>query len=172
MAGIAPDRASVSRRTLLRGRLRGEPVLRPPWAIDESPFSDACTGCGDCVRACPEAVLVQAAGGLPMFDPRRGECSFCGDCAGACDAQLFRPVEQRPWALRALVGQECLATQGVVCFSCRDACPTAAIRFAPSRTMPVPEVLSDRCTGCGACIAGCPAGALSLSALHEEAIDA
>lgn len=172
MPGIAPDPSRVSRRALLRGRLRGEPVLRPPWTIAESLFTDACVGCGDCVRACPEQVLEQGAGGLPVFDPRRGECSFCGDCAAACREPLFLPLEHRPWTLRAVVGQGCLAANGVVCSSCRDACGTAAIRFAPSRSVPVPEVLADRCTGCGACVAGCPTGALSLSAIPEESVDA
>lgn len=172
MRGIAPAPGGVTRRKLLRGGPHGVAVLRPPWAIHESAFTDACTGCGDCVRACPEQVLVQGGGGLPVFDPLRGECSFCGDCAPSCDARLFRAIEQRPWTLRAQVGQDCLATRGVVCSSCRDACATSAIRFAPSRAVAAPEVLSERCTGCGACVAGCPAGALSLSAISEEAMNA
>jgi ferredoxin-type protein NapF len=168
----ASAQTNASRRSLLRGRLREVPVPRPPWALDESRFADACTGCGDCIAACPEHVLVRGAGALPVFDPSRGECSFCGDCASACRVGLFASLDQAPWTLRALVDDSCLAAKGVVCFSCRDACGASAIRFAPARTVPVPEILADRCTGCGACVSGCPAAAISLAANQEEPIDA
>lgn len=171
MPATLPDRSRSSRRALLRGRLRAEPVLRPPWALEEAAFTDACTGCGDCVRACPEQVLVQGAGGLPVFDPTLGECSFCTDCASACRVGVFGPVDQAPWTLHAVVGSACLAANGVVCSSCRDACGVAAIRFAPARTVPIPEVLADRCTGCGACVAGCPTGAISLATTQGASID-
>ena len=172
MSVTGSPQATSSRRSLLRGRLRDTPVLRPPWTLDEARFTDACTGCGDCIRGCPEQVLVRGAGGLPVFDPAQGECSFCGDCAAACRVGLFAPLDQAPWTLRAQVGDSCLAANGVVCFSCRDACGESAIRFAPARTVPVPEILADRCTGCGACVSGCPTAAISLTAHHEESIDA
>ncbi|MGJ4804418.1 ferredoxin-type protein NapF [Luteimonas sp. SDU82] len=169
MADATIERCRPTRRALLRGRLHDEPTLRPPWALDGSRFSDACTGCGDCVSACQQQVLVRGAGGLPVFEPAQGECTFCGDCASVCEAGLFAPLAQRPWTLRAQVGSACLAMSGVVCFSCRDACGDSAIRFAPARTVPVPEVLADHCTGCGACVSGCPTAAISLAA--GETID-
>ena len=171
MPASLPDPSRPTRRALLRGRLRAEPVLRPPWALDEAMFADACTGCGDCVRACPEQVLVRGAGGLPVFEPALGECSFCGECASACRVGLFGAVDQAPWTLRAVVGSGCLAANGVVCSSCRDACGATAIRFAPARTVPVPDVLADRCTGCGACVAGCPTGAITLAAAPGASVD-
>ncbi|WP_132985381.1 ferredoxin-type protein NapF [Luteimonas terricola] len=160
-----PDR---SRRALLQGRLRARPLLRPPWALDESLFVDACTGCNACVAACPEAVLLAGEGGLPEFDPARGECTFCGDCASACRESAFGPLSDPPWTLRAQVGDACLAARGIVCSSCRDACGESAIRFPPTRTVPMPQVDADRCTGCGACVQGCPATAISLAPLVAE----
>lgn len=156
----------------MHGRLGAAPVLRPPWALDESRFTDACTGCGECIAACPERVLVAGAGGLPVFDPARGECTFCGECASACRAAAFGPVSATPWMLRARVDDRCLAMQGVVCSSCRDACGEAAIRFAPTRGIPLPEVLADRCTGCGGCVPVCPSGAIGLAQAREESVDA
>ena len=66
----------------------------------------------------------------------------------------------------AVIGVGCIAfAQNVVCRSCGDACGEAAIRFSPrlggaSR----PEVLTERCTGCGACVSACPAGAVTMAA--------
>ncbi|QDW67187.1 ferredoxin-type protein NapF [Luteimonas granuli] len=168
---VATSLPDPGRRALLRGRLHGPPPLRPPWALDEPRFVDACTGCGDCVTACPENVLHLGGGRLPEFDPGRGECTFCGDCASACAAPAFNSVSALPWTLRARVGEACLTARGIVCSSCRDACGEAAIRFPPTRAVPVPRIDADRCTGCGACVAGCPSAAISLAHAPREVAD-
>lgn len=63
------------------------------------------------------------------------------------------------------IGGDCLARAGIHCRSCGDACPEAAIRFRPRLgAPPLPEVGPARCTGCGACVEVCPAGAVSLGA--------
>ncbi len=152
-----------SRRSLLLGRTRAETPLRPPWALDETAFVDTCTGCNECVRRCPERVLVRGAGGYPVFDPGQGECTFCGDCADACDARaLDRASAKAPWTLRAQVADTCLTHHGVVCASCRDACPEHAIAFRPAVPVASPSIDSDRCTGCGACVSACPVSAIAL----------
>lgn len=161
-----------NRRALLRGRPRARPLLRPPWALDDARFTGCCTGCGDCIDACPEGVLVRGEGGLPEFDPARGECSFCGDCASACGEHAFAPVTQRPWSLLATVGDACLAARGIVCSSCRDACGESAIAFPVSRAVPVPRVDADRCSGCGACVGACPVAAIGLHSAAGEGADA
>ena len=67
--------------------------------------------------------------------------------------------------LRAAIGDTCLTLRGVVCQSCRDTCPSGAIRFTPAlRSAPRPTVETDRCTGCGACVAGCPVQAITVAA--------
>lgn len=164
----------AGRRAVLRGWSNPSPALRPPWTWEVGRFTEDCTGCERCVEACPEHVLVPGEGRLPQFDPGRGECTFCGDCAAACPEQLFSdPRASVPWNLHARIGQSCLALQGVVCSGCRDACGEAAILFPLNAAVPLPQVRADRCTGCGACVAGCPVRAIHLSqAVIEEVVDA
>lgn len=64
----------------------------------------------------------------------------------------------------ARVGDGCLARCGIVCQSCRDACPEGAIRFRPKLgRVAEPEVDLAACTGCGECVAPCPVAAIEIA---------
>lgn len=159
-----PDRG---RRALLFGRRAAAPALRPPGSLAEIAFLDACTACSACIAACPEQVLVVGAGRHPEFDPRRGECTFCGACADACVPGAIRRAGPA-WDLVATPGEACMPRRGVVCSSCRDACPTQAIRFPLRARIPLPEIDAEACTGCGACVSVCPADAIALQRGAKE----
>jgi ferredoxin-type protein NapF len=59
----------------------------------------------------------------------------------------------------------CLARLFVHCQSCGDACPEQAIGFRPRLGgPPLPTISAERCTGCGECIAACPADAIVRTA--------
>ncbi len=157
-----------SRRALLLGRSQGRAPLRPPWALAEADFVDVCTACGACVERCPEQVLVRGAAGYPVFDPRLGECTFCGDCADACQPRAIdRTATDVPWRTLASAGDACLPRHGVVCSSCRDACPERAIAFPLSISVPTPVIDPARCNGCGACVSVCPVDAVTLMQLEQ-----
>lgn len=157
------SQADLSRRRLLTGRPPSEMAPpRPPWA-ETARFVEACTRCGDCGRACPEAIVVAGSGGFPRLDFRRGGCTFCGACADACRQPVFGSRDGRPWFLVARLSERCLARSGVVCQSCGDACEPRAIRFRPAlRTAAQPELDAGACTGCGACVSACPADAITV----------
>jgi NAD-dependent dihydropyrimidine dehydrogenase PreA subunit len=56
--------------------------------LDES----RCTGCGDCVSACPTACL-EMAGKVPWL-PRPRDCVICALCVQICPASALKMA---PW---------------------------------------------------------------------------
>jgi ferredoxin-type protein NapF len=153
---------TISRRDLLRGRTQPQPApFRPPWTDDHA-VRDRCTGCGDCVAACPEDVL-RMDRGYPAVALGAGKCTFCGACAEACPAGVFGRERVPPWPVRASVSDACLLAAGIACQLCTDACPEQALRMDLSqRPVGRIEVRASACTGCGACLGICPAGAIQL----------
>ena len=124
--------------------------------------------CAACVEACPEGVLKLGAGRLVELDLSSAGCTLCGECASRCEAGLFdgaRPAF--PWI--ATIGEACLAPG-------RDPLPQLPGRLRTRRD-PLPpgpggvalaELDSQRCNGCGACLAPCPSQAIQLRALSTK----
>ena len=156
----------ASRRGFFRGRPRPKAEIRPPWAVADTAFTDACTRCGDCLGVCPQHIIVTGDGGFPTIDFRHGECTFCGACVSACKpGALCRADDSLPWSLKASIGETCLPNKGVECRVCGDFCDARAIRFPPRLGgSPLPEIATDLCTGCGACVAPCPVAAIKVGA--------
>lgn len=154
-----------SRRGFLRGRVRsGASPVRPPWALPEATFLAACTRCRNCAIICPTRII-QIGDGYPHVDFSIGTCTFCGECVRVCaPAALRRTENAAPWQRKARVKEGCLANRGVECRICGEQCEAEAIRFLPrAGGLPAPEVLPDRCTGCGACVAPCPARVIEVA---------
>ena len=160
------------RRNFLTGRRVSLPDrVRPPWALASSLAAD-CTGCGACIAACPQHIIALDESARPALDFSGGECSFCGACAEACPEPVFDRLLPA-FEHVAAAGADCFAQRGIVCQSCGDACPESAIRFRPRLGGPaLPEIASDRCNGCGACVAACPAQAIAVGARPAESAHA
>ena len=154
----------ASRRGFLRGRPRPQAEIRPPWALPEDAFIDRCTRCNDCLKACPQKILVVGDGGYPTVDFSHAECTFCGDCVTACRPRaLVRLDDAAPWQRKAVINDACLARRSVECRICGDFCDARAIRFLLRLGgSPLPEIDSALCTGCGACVAPCPSRAIAI----------
>jgi len=161
---------NLSRRNFLRGSANKRTPLRPPWARPEAEFKKLCTGCNDCVEACPENIIFDR-GGLPQISFRDGYCTFCGDCVKACDVGAFvaeagcdNLSSCSAWSLRAHFDHRCIAANGTECRICGEQCEVGAIRFKPRRGgPPIPTIDAATCTGCGACVGPCPTGAIEVS---------
>lgn len=154
-----------SRRALLKGRVRHEPRLRPPWAVSEHAFTQLCTRCGECMHACETQIIVAGDGGFPEVDFTRGECTFCQACVQACPEPIFRDAEQNnAWEHVARIDEGCLVKQGIHCKSCGEMCEVGAIRFTfNAHRIPEPIVDTQACNGCGACVQFCPVGVVVMA---------
>ena len=63
----------------------------------------------------------------------------------------------------ARIESGCLARHGVFCRSCGESCEPAAILFQPVvGGVPLPDIDMAKCTGCGECLASCPAQSIVL----------
>ncbi len=159
------------RRSFLRGNLRAAgaaepaPAARPPWALrPDAEFVARCTGCGDCVRACPRGVLRRGDGGLAEIAFDSAGCSLCGDCARVCAARAIDPsVQAQAFEWRVQVGDACLNRRGVECRVCGDACDVRVLRFTPAPGgIAQLRIDAAACTGCGDCVGVCPVKAIEL----------
>ena len=158
-------------------------LLRPPGALDEPAFAQACSRCGDCVRVCPAQCIVideAIAGGLPYIEPRQSPCVVCEDlsCMKACPTGALSLVEsaQQIQMGRAEVDHNrCLRNSpgevddGVIdadsqvqpCRLCVDDCPMGSEAIGIDDQSRV-EVRSG-CVGCGVCERVCPTEPASIA---------
>ncbi|MBI2193402.1 MAG: 4Fe-4S dicluster domain-containing protein [Planctomycetes bacterium] len=148
-------------------------VLRPPGAVPESQFGQACTRCDACIRACPHGVVRKAGPEFgpdlfetPVVVPRENPCRMCADvpCIRSCKAgALARPNPGPVKIGTAIVGVEkCYLARGQPCDYCLKHCPVRprAIRAGPPGRPPAVD--ASACTGCGVCVQICPAEAIEV----------
>lgn len=170
----------LSRRRFLRGgflaslqsqqiKQQGPRAIRPPWAVNESDFTTACTRCGDCIQVCETQILIKGEGGFPEVSFARGECTFCQQCVDVCRQPIFRSTEEIPWSHKVEILDGCLTKRQVECRSCGDSCEMRAIRFIPTFGKVAQTALNtDNCNGCGACIQSCPVSAIVVIYPEDE----
>ncbi len=164
---------NINRIQLLRGDLTGTRLpLRPPWALPETDFIDYCDRCGDCIPACEAGVIKVGQGGYPQIDFSTAGCSFCRECLRVCKQGALHYGEASdptPWNLKATILDGCLSLNAVICRSCGEACDEHAIRFQ-LETGGVARLRLDweRCSGCGACLAVCPAKEIKMTSIETS----
>ncbi|MGR5140265.1 ferredoxin-type protein NapG [Photobacterium sp. DNB23_23_1] len=151
--------------------------IRPPGALPEPEFLQACLRCGLCVQACPydtlklASLLSPVASGTPYFTARTIPCEMCEDipCVEACPSGALdhglTDIDDARMGTAVLIDHEtCLNWLGLRCDVCHRVCPLIdeAITLVPIRNQRtgyhakfIPTVHSDVCTGCGKCEQAC-----------------
>lgn len=163
---------AISRMQFLRGDYSGRNnPIRPPWALPEDSFTKLCERCGDCIDKCPTHIIHEGRGSFPVIDFMSGECLFCGDCVETCKPGALKQLNgHKPWSVTASINStKCLAYKNIECRSCYDPCESRAIRIKPRiGGVSIPLLNNVNCTGCGACIAVCPAQAVNMNTSPYE----
>lgn len=165
MTSFDASKRRLFRRVVSGGRPdQALSCVRPPWSVDEYDFVAGCSGCGDCIRACPQAILKADPRHQVYLDFSQGECTLCGECVLACQQALFDQSQGRsPWQHQIIINQNCLAEKSVFCRSCGEVCEVRAIGFSlHHQSIPAPEVNLEACNGCGACLSICPTEAIQI----------
>lgn len=143
--------------------------LRPPGALPEKQFVDACVSCFKCGNACPNGCIKFygfEAGTEKAFTPyitaRARGCTLCGECANACPTGAIKPFEvsREGWVKSVKMGvarvntDMCYSYHGRTCGACYLACPLAGIAMKIG-VFETPHVQVDGCVGCGLCEQAC-----------------
>lgn len=142
--------------------------LRPPGAVAEKDFLDACIGCGQCANVCPNKCisLFGLEGGIenlatPIITARAKGCILCMACTQVCPTsalEKLEPTEEGKRAVEmgvAVVSTDvCYSYAGRTCGVCYRACPLPgkAMRLG---LMETPIINVDECVGCGLCEQSC-----------------
>ncbi|CAI2718870.1 4Fe-4S dicluster domain-containing protein [Nitrospina watsonii] len=142
------------------------PLLRPPGALSEREFLNACTRCSDCVNACPKDAIQKVPKKMgflimdtPYIDPAKVPCVMCDGlpCIAACEEGALLPVPGGPrdveMGYAILDKKKCQAYGDTFCQQCLIDCPIPGA-ITQDREMR-PTIHKDVCTGCGVCVRSC-----------------
>ncbi|MBN2402336.1 MAG: 4Fe-4S binding protein [Spirochaetes bacterium] len=156
-------------------------LIRPPGALSEQDFINACVRCGQCMKVCPtnglHPVLFEYgpdAVFTPQLIPRLGFCEKnCNQCSAVCPSGALQLVplakkETTVIGTAYIIRDLCIPwSEYTDCLVCEEMCPTnkKSIIFKEESLLnkegrkvrvKLPYVREDICIGCGACENKCP----------------
>lgn len=156
-------------------------LIRPPGSLPEEEFVYTCTGCGECLKVCPnnalQSTLLEAGlAGLytPRLVPRIGYCEeMCNFCGQVCPTQAIQPItlkEKRliQMGVAHIDKTRCIAwDQDKICLVCNEQCSYQAV-VGDDKKRPI--VKEEKCTGCGICENKCPVDGEAAIVVHASGV--
>lgn len=147
--------------TFVRHANESNSVPRPPTALEEKEFLQSCTGCGECVSACPNRIIT-VRNQLAELDLELNYCSHCHECQRACPT-LALSHSISDCSLRPTITSNCNPQTAFYCAECQEVCPARAISINKNSK---PLIELDLCNGCNLCQYHCPVSAITTSMKH------
>lgn len=156
-------------------------VIRPPGAAPRA-LNALCARCGNCMQACPYALIAPdlGASGLdglftPVLkfrsrNPAQEQFCFqdCTACTQVCPTGALRalPLEEKKQVAIGVARVDkktCIAWEkGEYCVVCQEFCPYQAVIEQKYKGVNCPVIDEEKCRGCGACESQCPAQPVAI----------
>ncbi|MGB0715399.1 MAG: 4Fe-4S dicluster domain-containing protein [Phycisphaerae bacterium] len=162
-------------------------LLRPPGAICEPDFAEACHRCGACIEACPadaiiafsyqdnssESAPLSLGEGTPVIESRRRACVVCDglQCTHVCPSGALLPVHdpsEIQMGCASLDTDQCVRSTGDDCALCIDHCPLGHVAIEVGSNG-FPAILPSGCVGCGVCEQMCPTDPEAIQVIPDRA---
>jgi ferredoxin-type protein NapG len=162
-------------------RVARQVFLRPPGALPDKQFRDACSRCGDCVKVCPaQCIKIDSTGakgnGAPYIDVETMPCVVCEGllCMHACPTGALIPLPLAEidmgtavWNRTTCLRTGALAKETGDCTICVDRCPVGSVAIeVQGRDI---QVHPQGCIGCGVCEFYCPTRPRSIVIIPKAA---
>lgn len=151
--------------------------IRPPASAHPDLFNLLCVRCGNCIRACPTKILEHFTGSGNLLAWMTPEVSFeegycletCNLCSRVCPSgaiTLFSVEAKREifMGIAEIHIDDCLLSKNTECDRCKSACKYDALDIVKGEyaLLMQPEIIPDKCVGCGACAVICPESAIEM----------
>ena len=137
-------------------------------------ITDACNGCGACLRLCPVNAISGEKGKLHVIDG--AICIECGVCGRICTQMsvldslgiICNRIKRSEWPKPIIDKGLCMS-----CTICLESCPVACLVLSEAGKPDDPHAYPflkqvKACIGCGFCAMDCPVNAITMSIQVRE----
>ncbi|MBN2092594.1 4Fe-4S dicluster domain-containing protein [candidate division KSB1 bacterium] len=152
-------------------------LIRPPGSLPEAQFTSVCARCGNCLKVCPTHIIKPSLNLNNLWDLMSPhlefkqryclpDCNLCGIVcpSGAISTFSIARKKHLVIGIAQIELEKCLLKKNKECDRCKFYCSYNAITIKNDENsiLAGPEIIIDRCVGCGACKIVCPTEAIEI----------